>query len=153
MLPHPPPETNAQGYLLSFDKDLLQLENIHGFLTESYWSKAIPKSIVAQAIEHSMCVGIYHEGQQIAFARLITDYTTFAYVCDVFVLEQHRGQGLSKWMMKSIMAHPALLRLRRWMLATADAHELYSQFGFTPLTKPEMFMQVHRPEVYKDLPQ
>lgn len=150
MILHPTPESNANGYLLSFDKDLLQLKVIHGFLSTSYWSKAIPQEVVAQAIEHSLCLGIYHEGSQVAFTRLITDYTTFAYLCDVFVLEEHRGQGLSKWMLQALQAHPALQRLRRWMLATADAHGLYSQFGFKPLAQPERFMAIHTPGIYQN---
>ncbi|MBC3540850.1 GNAT family N-acetyltransferase [Rufibacter sediminis] len=151
--PIPYPEADKSGFFLSFDKDLLQLETIHGFLRQVYWSKDIPRQVVKRAIDHSLCVGVYFEGKQVAFARLITDYTTFAYLCDVFVLEDYRGNGLSKWMIKAFRAHPELQKLRRWMLATQDAHDLYSQFGFEPLPHPERFMQLHSPDVYQRQPQ
>ncbi|MBA9079286.1 GNAT family N-acetyltransferase [Rufibacter quisquiliarum] len=144
----PAPIANEQSYLLSFDKELLQLEVIHGFLSQTYWSPGIPKETVARAVEHSLCVGVYFEGRQAGFARLVTDYTTFAYLCDVFVLEEHQRKGLAKWMVQALQAHPELQGLRRWMLATADAHALYAQCGFTPLTQPERFMQVHQPTMY-----
>ncbi|WP_181305067.1 GNAT family N-acetyltransferase [Rufibacter sp. XAAS-G3-1] len=149
----PAPQVNKDGYLLSFDKDLLQLEVIHGFLREVYWSRGIPKQVVKKAIEHSLCLGIYAEGKQVAFARLITDYATFAYLCDVFVLEDYRGKGLSKWMLQAFRSHPELQGLRRWMLATEDAHSLYTQFGFEPLPHPERFMQLHTPDIYHRQPQ
>ncbi|GAA4307154.1 GNAT family N-acetyltransferase [Nibribacter koreensis] len=136
-------------YLLSFDKRRLQLDVIHGYLTQSYWSAGIPREVVERAVENSLCVGVYHQEKQVAFARLITDYATFAYLCDVFVLERARGQGLSKWMMEALQAHPQLQNLRRWLLATRDAHGLYAQFGFTPLPSPEPFMQLHTPNAYQ----
>ncbi|MGV3541183.1 MAG: GNAT family N-acetyltransferase [Rufibacter sp.] len=145
----PPPPSKAEGYRLSFDKELLQPDVIHGFLSQSYWSKGIPREVVERAIAHSLCVGVYFEGRQVGFARLITDYTTFAYLCDVFVLEEHQHKGLAKWMVQALQAHPELQGLRRWMLATADAHPLYAQCGFTPLAQPERFMQVHKPAVYQ----
>ncbi|WP_207433984.1 GNAT family N-acetyltransferase [Sabulibacter ruber] len=145
----PSPEVNPNGYLLSFDKELLQLNVIHDFLSQSYWSEGIPRSTVARAIKSSLCVGVYYAGEQVGFARVITDYTTFAYLCDVFVLEPHRGQGLAKWMVKALQSHPELQGLRRWMLATADAHHLYEQRGFTPLAQPERFMQMHTPNAYR----
>ncbi|WP_192822284.1 GNAT family N-acetyltransferase [Rufibacter sp. LB8] len=146
---HPAPHTNAHGFSLSFDKTQLQLDVIHGFLTESYWAKGISIDLVAQAVEHSLCVGVYAGTKQVAFARLITDYTTFAYLCDVFVLEDYQGKGLGKWMVQALREHPRLGNLRRWLLATTDAHSLYAPFGFTPLAMPERFMQVHMPNIYQ----
>lgn len=126
------------------------MDVIYEFLTNCYWAKGIPRDVVARSIEHSLCFGIYHEcGEQIGFARVISDFATIAYLGDVFVLESHRGHGLSKWMMECIMQHPALQGLRRWILLTRDAHGLYSQFGFTPLESAERYMELHRPDVYK----
>ncbi len=143
-------ESRRNGFLLSTDRRLLNLDVIHQFLTNCYWAKGIPRDTVARSIEHSLCFGIYHEsGEQVAFARVITDFATIAYLGDIFVLESHRGHGLSKWMMECIMQHPALQGLRRWILLTRDAHGLYSQFGFTPLKSAEPYMELHRPDVYK----
>jgi GNAT superfamily N-acetyltransferase len=104
---------------------------------------------VARSIEGALCFGIYDgEGAQVGFARVISDFATIAYIGDVFVLETHRGRGLGKWLMECIVQHPALQNLRRWLLTTRDAHELYSQFGFTPVKAPERFMELHRPSVY-----
>jgi GNAT superfamily N-acetyltransferase len=150
-------------FLLSTDPARLDLDVIHRFLTNSYWAKGIPREIVARSIEHSLCFGIYdvggkeiprlakdarHGAPQVGFARVVSDFATVAYLGDVFVLESHRGHGLGKWMMECIMQHPALQGFRRWILATRDAHGLYSQFGFTPLKAPERFMELHRPDVY-----
>ncbi len=135
--------------MLSFDPDLLQLDVIHDFLSQAYWSEGIPKATVARALKSSLCVGVYFAREQVAFARLVTDYTTFGYLCDVFVLEPHRGKGLAKWMVQALQTHPELQELRRWMLATTNAHPLYEQRGFKPLTQPERFMQLHTPNVYR----
>lgn len=104
------------------------------------------------SIENSLCFGIYQENNQCGFARVVTDKATFAYLCDVFVLEPHRGQGLSKWLLQNIQLHPELIGLRRWSLATADAHTLYSQFGFVPLSKPDRWMEIFTPYVKPELP-
>lgn len=126
--------TLPAGYRLSDDKRALQVDVIHGFLTASYWSPGIPRDFVERAVEHSWCVGAFApDGAQVAFARLVTDRATFAYLCDVFVLPEARGQGLSKAMVGFFVAHPELQNLRRWMLATRDAHGLYAQFGFAPI--------------------
>jgi len=139
------------GYAISTDLKALQLDIIHGFLTESYWSKGIPKKIVEKGIQNSMCFGVYFKTEQVGFARLITDYTSFAYLADVFILEKHRGQGLSKWLMHYIVNHPQLKTLRRWMLATNDAHGLYRTFGFKELKNPQIFMELHFPDIYKSM--
>jgi len=137
-------------FLISTDRARLDLDVIHGFLTNCYWAKGIPRETVARSIEHSLCFGVYDgSGAQVGFARVVSDFATVAYLGDVFVLESHRGRGLSKWMMECVMQHPALQNLRRWILLTGDAHGLYAQFGFTPLTAPDRFMEVHDPEVYK----
>ena len=128
-------------YLLSTDKNLLQTDVIHAFLADkSYWAKDIPMNVVKQSIKGSLCVGLYHSNQLVGFARVITDEATFAYLADVFILDEFRGRGLSKWMMAFIMKIPVLQNLRRWMLATKDAHGLYEQFGFTLPLKPERIM-------------
>jgi GNAT superfamily N-acetyltransferase len=136
--------------LISTDPARLNLDVIHGFLTNCYWAKGIPREVVARSIEHSLCFGVYDgSGAQVGFARVVSDFATVAYLGDVFVLESHRGRGLSKWMMECVVQHPALQNLRRWILLTRDAHGLYAQFGFTPLKSPERYMELHRPEVYE----
>jgi len=157
-------EQRRGEYVISTNPRRLDLDVIHGFLTNCYWAKGIPRDVVARSIEHSLCFGIYDEGgeklprlakearrgaPQIGFARVISDFATFAYIGDVFVLESYRGRGLGKWMMECIMHHPALQGFRRWILATRDAHGLYSQFGFTQLKSPERYMELHQPSVYE----
>ena len=142
-------EYRRGDFLISTDRARLDLTVIHGFLTSCYWSKGIPREVVARSIEHSLCFGIYDgSGAQVGFARVVSDYETVAYLGDVFVLESHRGRGLSKWLMECVMQHPALQNLRRWILLTRDAHALYSQFGFTQIETPERYMELHRPNVY-----
>jgi len=136
-------------FLVSTDRRRLNLDVIYGFLTNCYWAKGISREIVARSIEHSLCFGIYDNGSQVGFARVISDFATLAYLGDVFVLESHRGRGLSKWLMECMVYHPALQNLRRWILLTRDAHGLYSQYDFTPLKSPERYMELHRPDVYK----
>jgi GNAT superfamily N-acetyltransferase len=140
----------AKGeFQISTDPARIDLRAVHEFLTNSYWARGIPLETVQRSIENSLCFGIYHGDRQIGFARVITDRATFAYLADVFVLPDYRGHGLSKWLMECIIAHPDLQGLRRWMLATQDAHELYAQYGFSPLKAPERWMEIHRPDVYK----
>jgi GNAT superfamily N-acetyltransferase len=140
----------AQGYAISNDRPKMDLSVIHRYLSEaSYWCPGIPIETVQKSIDNSLCFGIFHHDQQVGFARVITDYATFGYLADVFVLPEHRGKGLSKWLMQTIIAHPQLQGFRRLLLATADAHGLYSQFGWKPLARPERWMEVHRPDVYK----
>jgi N-acetylglutamate synthase-like GNAT family acetyltransferase len=134
------------GFTVSTDKSLVDFDTVFNYLNEdSYWATGIPADRLRRAIENSMCFGIYKEKQQAAFARVVTDRATFAYICDVFVLPAYRQNGLSKWLMQSICDHPELQGLRRWSLATADAHGLYSQFGFTPISKPEVWMEKFKP--------
>lgn len=136
------------AYEISTDPARLDVDAIHAFLTQSYWSPGIPRATVARAIANSLCFGVFSQGQQVGFARVITDRTTFAYLCDVYVLEAHRGHGLAQQLMEHVMQHPDLQGLRRMMLATLDAHGLYAKYGFTALSAPERIMEVVRPNVY-----
>ncbi len=139
-----------KAYSINSDKEKLDLDVIHSFLTESYWAKGIPKVVVEKSIQNSVCFGVYDaEGKQVAFARAVTDKATFAYLADVFVLEAHRGQGISKIIMDAYVEHPDLQGLRRQMLATSDAHGLYKKYGFEPINQPEILMQKQNPEAYK----
>lgn len=133
---------------ISTDPARIDVATVHGFLAESYWAHGIPRHTVEQAIRNSLCFGIYRGKQQVGFARVITDRATFAYLADVFVLEPYRGRGLSQWLMECIIGHPDLQGLRRWMLATRDAHELYQRFGFAALKTPERWMEIHYPDIY-----
>ena len=135
-------------YTISTDRRRVDLEFVHDFLRASYWAENIPFKIVRHSIENSLCFGLYEAEKQIGFARVVTDCATFAYLCDVFVVEEFRGRGLSKWLMEIISAHPELQNLRRWLLATKDAHGLYNQFGFTALDAPSIFMQRHTSNIY-----
>jgi GNAT superfamily N-acetyltransferase len=142
-------EWTKDGYTVSTDKARLDVEVIHHFLsTESYWALHIPRSVVAKAIDHSLCFGVYNGDAQVGFARVVTDTATFGYLADVFVLPAHRGHGLSKWLMDCIMGHPDLRGLRRFMLATRDAHGLYAQYGFTQPGRPDRLMEVLKIDPY-----
>ena len=141
-------------YRISDNKNEMDIDAIHAYLSRSYWAENVPKSVVSKAIENSLCFGVFcrldnKKEVQVGFARLITDTATFAYLADVYVLEEHRQKGLSKQMMSKIVAHPKLQGLRRIMLATQDAHGLYEQFGFTPIEDDKMFMQLWTPKVYQ----
>ena len=138
-------EWRRAGYLISTDKERLNVELVHEFLKDSYWASGIPEEVVRRSIENSLVFGVYTGEEQVGFARVVTDYATFAYLADVFVLEAHRGRGLAKWMMEVITSHPRLQGFRRWMLATSDAHELYRRFGFAELERPEIFMEIIAP--------
>ena len=135
------------GYRLSFED--IDAEAAHAFLTTAYWCEGIPLATVQRAIAQSLCIALHAEGQgQVGFARVVTDRTTFAYLCDVYVLEAHRGQGLADGMIQSLLAHPDLQGLRRLMLFTRDAHALYARHGFHPLATPGRGMEVVRPGIY-----
>ncbi len=135
-------------YDISSDPSRLQLDAIHAYLTRSYWSPGIPKDVVARGIANALCFGIYLGESQVGFARVITDKASFAYLADVYVLEEHRGRGLSKRLVEKILAHPDLQGLRRVLLATADAHGLYAQFGFAPLARPQNMMEIRNPPAW-----
>lgn len=139
------------AYEISDDKSRLNIDVIHGYLKGSYWSPGIPRPIVERAIQESLCFGVYCGSEQIGFARVVTDKATFAYLADVFILEPHKGKGLSKKLMAFISSHPDLQGLRRFMLATSDAHGLYAQFGFRELGNPPSYMEILRPNVYQQL--
>jgi len=148
-MPDTKPEWRRSEYTLSFDTGRLDVGAIHAYLSLSYWAEGIPIEVVRRSIPASLCVGVYHESDgQVAFARVITDRATFAYLCDVYVLEAHRERGLAKWMMEAIVAHPDLQGLRRFMLVTRDAHELYRPFGFTEPANPNRYMEIARPGIY-----
>ena len=138
-----------EGFAITTETSFFNVEFIHEFLSKSYWAEDIPIETVQKSIDNSLCFGVFHLGRQIGFARVITDKATFAYLADVFIDETYRGQGLSKWLMEEIIAHEDLQGLRRFMLATRDAHGLYNQFGFSELTFPERWMQIHKPGMYK----
>jgi len=143
-------EQRRGEFLVSTDPRRLDLGVVHQFLTNCYWAKGIPREVVERSIQHALCFGIYDgSGAQVGFARVVSDFSTVAYLGDVFVLESHRGRGLGKWMMQCILAHPALEGMRRWILVTRDAHGLYKQFGFTALQSAERYMELHRPDVYE----
>ena len=145
-------ETENGEYSISTDPSKLDIPVIHRYLSEeSYWAKGIPFETIEKAVANSMCFGLYQGKEQVGFARLMTDKATFAYLADVFVLPAHRGKGLSKWLMKEIHAHPDLQGLRRWVLGTKDAHGLYAQFGWAPLTEDQIsrFMQIQVADIYK----
>jgi GNAT superfamily N-acetyltransferase len=136
-------------YEVSTDRSRFDVSLIHTFLGSSYWAANMPRDVLDRAIRHALCFGVFTGQTQVAFARVITDYATFAYLSDLFVVPEHRGRGVSKLLMRSILDHPELQGLRRFLLATKDAHGLYAQFGFKPLANPTDFMTIHHPDVYK----
>ncbi|MEJ0033213.1 MAG: GNAT family N-acetyltransferase [Bacteroidota bacterium] len=141
-------ESTLNNFLYSTDKAKLDVRYVHDFLKRSYWAKAISEAVVKESIENSLCIGIYHLGQQVGFARVITDFATFAYLADVFVDEKYRGQGISKGLMQFILSFQFVSGLRRILLATRDAHGLYEQYGFQQLQRPDRYMEIHQPDVY-----
>lgn len=139
----------GNDYEITTDVSRMDVDAIHAYLTRAYWSVGVPKAVVERAMANSLCFGMLCDGAQVGFARLVTDRATFAYLADVYILEAHRGRGLSKRLMDAIMAHPDLQGLRRMLLATRDAHGLYTQYGFVPLAAPDRFMERHDPTVYQ----
>jgi len=144
-------EPAASGYEVSTDPARLDIAAMHAYLTRSYWSPGIPYATVERAAHNSLCFGLYEKstGRQVGLARVVTDHATFAYLCDVYVLEEHQGRGLGKLMMRAVMAHPALTGARRAMLGTRDAHGLYRQFGFAAPPDDRVLMQILRPDMYR----
>jgi len=145
-------EWKRDRYTISTDRARLDREAIHGFLRNSYWAKEIPRTVVDRSIDNALCFGVYDGPTQVGFARVISDFATFAYLGDVFVLESHRGRGLSKWLMEVILGHPDLQGLRRWSLATRDAHGLYERFGFRRPSNPDRLMEIVNMDIYRQEP-
>ena len=139
-----------KGYEISTEPARLDVAAMHAYLTRSYWSPNVPREIVERAARNSLCFGLYERagGAQVGLARVVTDHATFAYLCDVYVLEEHRGHGLGKDLMRAVTAHPALAGARRAMLATRDAHGLYREFGFVDVVA-ERLMEIVRPDPYR----
>lgn len=135
--------------VISTDPARLDRDVIHRFLADSYWARGIPRAVVDRSIDHSLSFGIFEANQQVGFARVITDHATFAYLADVFVLESHRGRGLARWLTEVILSHPDLQGLRRWLLATRDAHALYRKTGFREPEDPSRYMEIVNREVYR----
>jgi GNAT superfamily N-acetyltransferase len=135
------PERRRGEYAISTDPSRLDLGAVHAFLRDSYWAKGVPREVVERSVANSLCFGLYRGGEQVGFARVTSDRATFAYLADVFVLEEHRGRGLGKWLVETVLSHPELQGLRRWMLATADAHDLYRGYGFRGFGCPGIFME------------
>ena len=141
-------EWQRGAYTISTDRARLDIESIHQFLTaSSYWAQGRTLETVRRSVEHSLNFGIYEGARQVGFARVITDFATFAWLADVFVVDEHRGRGLGKWLVEVIIAHPELQGFRRWLLATKDAHQLYRQYGFDELKRPERFMERSDPQM------
>jgi GNAT superfamily N-acetyltransferase len=142
-------EARRGTYWITTDATRFDLEVIHGYLRRSYWAEGVPRAIVERSIRNALGFGLFERERQIGFARVISDRATFAYLADVFVLESHRGRGLASWLMRVVMAHPALQGLRRWSLVTRDAHGLYAKSGFAALAIPERHMEIVRADLYK----
>jgi len=137
-------EAHKDGFTVSTDPSRLDLDVIHAYLTRSYWAAGIPREVVERSLRQSLCFGVYEGARQVGFARVVTDLATFAYLADVFVLEEHRGRGLSKWLMEAILGHPDLQDVRRWHLVTRDAQGLYARFGFEDPTPGRHMQRVRR---------
>jgi len=136
-------------YEVSLDPARIDVEAAHAYISTSYWAQGIPIDLLRKAIANSLCVAAFHQGAQVGFARVVTDKATFAYLADVYVLEAHRGRGLSRRLLGALLDHPELQGLRRLMLVTRDAQGLYEKFGFTALAHPERVMERHRPDAYR----
>jgi len=142
-------EWTKDDFIVSTDKEKIDIAFVHNFLSQSYWAEGIPKSIVERSVKGSICFAVLLQTKQIGFARVITDEATFAYLADVFIDPAYRGKGLSRWLMECILSHPGLQGLRRILLATRDAHGLYLKVGFEKLKSSEPWMQIHKPDIYK----
>lgn len=138
-------ELHKDGFLISDQPSLLQLDAIEEFLAQAYWAQGRPKEVIIRSIENSLCFGLYHDMKQVGLARVVTDYATFAWLCDVFIHPSYRGFGLGNWLISSVVNHPMLQGLRRWILATSNAHELYRKYGFSELSSPERMMERFNP--------
>ena len=138
-------------YEIDDDTARLDLDVVHGFVVASYWAEGVPRDVVERSVAGSLNLGLYHGGSQVGFTRVVTDRATFAWVADVFVLPDHRGRGLGHWMIETMLAHPDLAGLRRFVLATSDAHQVYAECGFAPLAAPDRYMEINHParELYR----
>lgn len=139
----------TKTYVITSDPSLIDVEAAHAFLSQSYWATQIPIELLRKAIQNSICFAARFQDSQIGFARVITDKSTFGYLADVYVLEEHRGNGVARLIMDAVVRHPDLQGLRRFMLATRDAHGLYEKYGFVPLSTPDRIMEIFRPNVYQ----
>ena len=145
-------EYQNKNYLISTDKSKINIALVHNYLCyHSYWAEGIPVDVVQRSIENSLCFAVYNNDEQIGFARVISDFATYAYLADLFIVPEERGKGLSKWLMRVIIDHPQLQGLRRFVLVTKDAHGLYAQFGFTVYPNPDRIMTIGNPDIYKGL--
>lgn len=142
-------EWKQGGFTISDRRDEMDVASIHNFLCKTYWAEGIPKPVVEKAMKNSLCFGLFHDSKQVGFGRVVTDRATFAYLADVFVVPAYQGRGLGKWLISCVLAHPELQGLRRWLLATLDAHGLYEQNGFVALRNPDLFMEIHDPDIYQ----
>ncbi len=142
-------QLSRNQYSISTDPQRLDIDAIHAFLSRSFWAEGISRELVAKSIANSLCFGLFDGHSQVGFARVVTDRATFAYLCDVYVLESHRGRGLGKWLIEHVMSHPDLQGLRRFQLVTRDAHSLYARHGFTASTNPEAHMEIFCPGMYR----
>jgi GNAT superfamily N-acetyltransferase len=138
-------ETHRDNFTISTDLSRLDLDTICNFLTRAYWAKGRPREYTERALANSLVFGVYDGDRQIGLARVVTDYAIFAYLCDVFIHEDYRAHGLGKWLIQTILGHPDLRIVRRWLLVTTDAHGLYKQYGFTSIPDPERLMQYFKP--------
>ena len=138
----------SNGYWISDDRNDVDLDVAHGFLTTAYWCRDIPREVVQRSFDNSLCFSVFRDHAMVGFGRVVTDYATFGYLADVFVLEQHRGRGLAEWLVRTILHHPDLQGFRRWSLTTRDAHGLYAKSGFKSLKSPEIYMEIHDPGIY-----
>jgi N-acetylglutamate synthase-like GNAT family acetyltransferase len=152
MAPREVKQIEYPDYVISTDPARLDLDVVHRSLAKAYWSEGIPRQTLERAIQNSLCFGVYVQGRQAAFARVITDRATYAYLCDVFTVEGQRGGGLGKRLLEAVMSHPDLQGLRRWSLLTRDAHGLYRRFGFVPPEMPERYMEITHPDIHSPIP-
>jgi len=146
-------EWQRYEYKVSTDPKLLQMNVVHDFLRQMYWSKDVTDELVQRAVDGSLCFGLYLDERQIGLARVVTDKATFAYMADAFVLEEFQGKGLGQWLLGCVVAHPDLEGLRRFLVLTPNAHDLYHKYGFQPLAHPEQMLEIFNPDIYRDAPQ
>jgi GNAT superfamily N-acetyltransferase len=143
-------EERRDRFVVTTDPSRIDARAVHAYLEQSYWAAGIPLSVVERAIARSLCFSVLDGDRQIGFARVVTDAATFAYLCDVYVLEEYRGYGLGEWLIRTVAAHPDLQGLRRFLLMTRDAHGLYAKVGFALIARPERCMEIVRPDIYKN---